>query len=374
MKPRPIVLNQSSLKDFMNCNRLFAWQRLEGLAPAGARASALEIGIAVHAGLAAFHSGTPLEDTQAHCSCIAPVTDEDTEPGPSPECDDCTGTGVVVTPGVLSIMTASLAKGAGLAAEFDKMALPTAIATAEDLLRGYIDHWENAKDVWAPLNQEVEFTVEVGDRHDLVPSEKYPELCSTCGNGPEVIEHTGSGVFLRGRADNLSMINGALWLVDYKTAAKNDPRSLAKYDLDIQLSAYMYGLSKTLTELSAADGGPPVRIEGSIIDLLVKTKVPQYVRESYTRTEDQLREFAAEFVEYGQRIRSMQDRVAAGEDWKTVFPKNTEHCFRYYTCAFRDVCIIDTPERRRAILDLRTPDYVDEAQQKLDAEWLKEQQ
>jgi RecB family exonuclease len=277
------------------------------------RRAAPEIGHAVHAGLALFHDAEQGGDIEA----------------------------------AVNITKAVITERSGPSTTFQDMHLNQASVIAEDLLRGYVEHWgADVRGLWAPLNQEIEFTVEVGIK---------------------------TGVWLRGRADNLSSSQGSLWLVDYKTAGKMDPRDLMKYEMDVQLTSYIYGLSKYLSAESEAAGGEPIRIQGAIIDLLVKTKVPQYAREQFTRSDEELEEFEKEFVEYGRRIRSAHDRVDAGEDWKVVFPKNPEHCFRYGTCPMRDLCLKDTPARRQLYVE-KDPDYITAAQEELDEKWRAEQQ
>jgi hypothetical protein len=210
------------------------------------------------------------------------------------------------------------------------------------MLPAYVEHYQNTGDIWKPLNQEIEFLTEVGE---------------------------GSNAWLRGKSDNLSTAKGGLYIVDYKTAGKLDPRDLLKYELDIQLSAYIYGLSKYLThEMQAADAAAePVYVRGAIIDVLVKTQTPQFARELFTRTPDELAEFEAEWIEVCNELRERLARLESGENWKVVFYRNTDNCFRYGTCPFRDVCLKDTPVRR-ALYDKREPDYVDEAQARLTKE------
>ena len=302
LKRKPIVLNQSTLKDFINCQRLFGWRQIGQLEPIGKR-SALEIGTAVHEGLAMLHAGMSVDDARK---------------------------------AAMDKITAS----AGPLKTFADKSLEEAGDIVSTVFTAYYEHWKGKGEMWRPLNQEIQFMVEVVE---------------------------GSGVWLRGRADNLSIASGGLYLVDYKTAAKMDPRDLLKYEIDMQLSAYIYGLSKFLTAQAAEEGNPQeIRIQGAIIDVLVKTKIPQFARELFTRTDEELDEFAAEFVEYGNRIRDQFARVEAGENWKSVFPRNTEHCFRYGTCPFRDVCAADTPARR-ALYNPRNPNYVDLAQAELEA-------
>jgi hypothetical protein len=251
----------------------------------------------MHKGLAAFHAGAPLADA-------------------------------------LKLTKEKLAERAGPTSSFDDKDLDEATEIVDRLLPAYVEHWSGVGELWTPLNQEIEFFVEVGE---------------------------GTNVFLRGRADNLSTAKNGLYLVDYKTAGRMDPRDLLKYELDMQLSAYIYGLTKQLTIDSLARGGEPVFIRGAIIDVLVKTKIPQFARELYTRSIDELQEFEDEFIELCSRIRNQLDRVLAGENWKKVFIRNTSQCFQYGTCPYRDLCLKDTPMRREAY-DQRELDYVDVAQ------------
>jgi hypothetical protein len=288
---------------------MYGWDRIEGLTPAGKRA-ALEIGTAVHEGLAHFHGGA----------------------------------GKVTVEQALETAKKKLKDRGGMRSTFDDKTVDEAIEIVEAVLPAYFDHWQEKEQIWKPLNQEIQFTVEVGD---------------------------GTDAFLRGKADNLHTAKGGLYLVDYKTAGRMDPRDLKKYELDVQLSAYIYGLTKFLTEQSLAKGGDPVLIRGAIVDLLVKTKVPQFARELFTRTIEELFEFEQEWVETCDEIREKEDRVAAGEPWKVVFTKNTDNCFRYGTCPYHELCLHDSPVRR-ALYEKRTPNYVDEARAELEAEWKKQ--
>jgi hypothetical protein len=242
----------------------------------------------------------------------------------------------------LAAAHAYLTESAGPLATFADKDLAEAFEIVDRILPAYVEHWGGQGEMWTPLSQEIEFCVEVGD---------------------------GTQNYLRGKADNLSTYKGGLYIVDKKTAGRMDPRDLLKYEMDCQLTAYIYGLSKHLTEESLARGGEPVFIRGAIIDVLVKTKIPQFAREFYTRTVDELVEFEKEFNFYADEIRAAEDRVAAGEDGKTVFPKNTSQCFQYGTCPYRDVCLKDTPVRR-ALYVKRSPDYVDEAQTSLQTAFL----
>jgi hypothetical protein len=339
------------MKNYLNCQRLFAWQRIQGLSAVGRR-SALEIGTSVHLGLSVYHGGgikvedllppeptAPAPDSSLHAQRVyeqeliefEETKDELIEAAKLPLLEQA-----------LFVARKKLTERAGPTSAFQDKDLAEALDIVERVLPAYFEYWKDQGEIWHPLNQEIEACVEVGD---------------------------DTNVFLRFKADNLSSAKGGLYLVDYKTAGRMDPRDLLKYELDIQLSAYIYGLTKQLTNESLARGGEPVYIRGAIIDVLVKTQTPQFAREMYSRTVEELAEFEAEWIEYSNRIREQEDRVAAGENWKIVFPKNTNSCFQYGTCAFRDVCLKDSATRRQ-LYDHREPDYVDNAQRQLHDEWL----
>src|SRR5690606_31706764 len=97
-----------------------------------------------------------------------------------------------------------------------------------------------------------------------------------------------------------------------------------------------------------------------VIDGLIKTKIPQFRREQYLRTDAELLEFEKEFVEVCTEMAWRHQRVANGEDWKVVFYKNTKHCFGWYRpCQFYELCTHDTPMQRMAF-KRRDPDYMDD--------------
>tara|TARA_R110000824_G_scaffold400107_1_gene606896 strand:+ start:471 stop:1472 length:1002 start_codon:yes stop_codon:yes gene_type:complete len=297
-----IVVRQSSIKEYQNCKRLYGWSRLQGLQQSQRR-PALAIGTAVHSGLADFFSGATVFDATTHA-----VEKFKEEMGP-PQ-----------LPGEQTI----LQEGEDL---------------IKRMLPAYHDHWAKVEGAFTPLGIEVEFFVEVGE---------------------------DTGVFIRGRVDNLNSFLGGLWLVDHKTIGRNDPRDRLKYEMDAQPTTYIYGLTKQLSIENMARGGKPVIIRGLIVDWLIKTKTPQFERARFSRTVPELREWESETVEIGKEILHRFKRVREGEDWKTVFYKNPDHCFRFGQCAFRDLCVKDTPARRSAYIR-RESDYVDDAQKALNA-------
>lgn len=208
----------------------------------------------------------------------------------------------------------------------DEEDLTAHLHTVEHLLRGYQLEYEG-KTQWVPLAQETKGCVNVGPPDSLV--------------------------FLVFRTDKLAAWNNRLWIVDHKTAGRLDLRDLLKYEMALQFSAYAYGITRLLKQ----------RVAGVIVDVLVKTQVPQYTRDIKTRSDAELVEFEQEFIEIANEIKWRKARVTCGEDPKIVFYKNTDECFRYSACAYRELCMQDN-STRRALYKQRSLDYVDDPTQR----------
>ena len=294
----PFYLNQSRWKEYQDCDRMYGWLHVEQLEPDRPRKH-LELGTAVHAAQVIAHAGKGTPEAFAEATKVAEKAFRAAMGGPK-------------LPG-------------------DEEEIQQGVDIIKRLLPAYHRHYASQEQLWKPLGMELSFCVEVGE---------------------------GTNVFLVGRIDNLVTFMNGLWLVDYKTMSRLDMRDFLKYEIDVQLTAYIYGGTKQLTLDARKRGEPPVIIRGAIIDGMVKTAIPQFHREMYTRDLNDLREFELEFVEKAREIATKHQRVKNGEPWKVVFPKNTSHCFRYGTCPFRDLCCKDTEVRRMAYRK-RTPDYVD---------------
>jgi hypothetical protein len=286
------------MKTWQNCKRLYGWERVVGLTPTR-KANPLSAGTGLHAGMASLVSNRdPVTAARDAVRAYKEAAGPPKYPGDETE----------------QMETENMIRRMVLA---------------------YADYWGEESSIWTPLNQEIQFMVEVGDE---------------------------TGMYLRGKADNLVHYNGGLWLVDYKSIGRNDPRDAIMYELNLQPTAYLYGLTKQLSLDSMARGGKPVLLRGLIIDWLIKTKVPQFRRDPFLRTIEQLYEFEAGWVENAQQIMQAHKRVADGENWKTVFPMNGDYCVHYgRPCVFRELCLKDTPTQR-LLMNKRTGDYVDEAQ------------
>jgi len=282
-----VTVRQSSEKSYQLCKRYFGWERIENLAPTSLQWP-LIFGTAAHMFLQ--ERGRGVDIPQA------------------------------LQAGIQSIEAETKGKLMGEDVEFYEKYI--------DMLKSmaplYDSWWGDDAHVFIPLGQEIKGRVPVGD-----PSNK---------------------VFLVFKTDKIVNYLGQLWLIDHKTMGKNDDREFAKYAMDVQVTAYVYGVSKVLG----------TRVAGVIIDGLIKTKVPQFRRESFLRSDSELAEFEAEFVEMCQEIAWRMKRVQNGEDWKTVFYKNTSSCYHWgRACSMLPLCQRDTPVMRM-MYNKRTPDYMDD--------------
>lgn len=281
------TMRQSSEKSYQLCHRYYGWERIENLAPASIQWNLL-FGTACH--LFLQEVGRGVDQKTALALAEAEIDKE--------------------TSGKL------LGDDVGLKEEY--------IHLLKSLLPMYEAHWGQDAHVFVPLGQEIKGRVPVGD-----PRHK---------------------VFLVFKTDKIINYLGQLWLIDHKTMGKNDDREFIKYEMDIQVTAYIYGVSKMLG----------TRVAGVIIDGLIKTRVPNFRRESFLRSDEELLEFEREFVEMCQEIAWRHERVRRGEDWKTVFYKNTSSCFHWgRACSMRTLCVRDTPVNRMLYVK-RTPDYMDD--------------
>lgn len=291
-----IVLNQSRIQVYRNCPRKFYWKFVENLEPERIALN-LEVGSGTHEGLAQLGAGADID------TAVGAARERFRKNLPKR-----------MLPG-------------------DKELYLESEDLVEKLLRHYVEYWTDQGEMFRPLGNEVAGTVEVG---------------------------TGTGIFQRFKTDKFVNAFHGLWIVDHKTAAKMDPREMMKYQMDLQMTSYIYGGRKLLG----------VEIGGVIVDFLVKTKVPQFAREAFERTHKELREFEFNFTGWAEKIRhdyiemahfvEIHDREMSTGPWN-AFPRNESECFRYGTCPFRTLCLDPGNMGLRMEFVKREEDYVDNA-------------
>jgi hypothetical protein len=280
-----LTLNQSRIVQHNNCKRKYYWTFELNLVPDKPQ-WALDVGKAAHEGLAALNDGRNREQ-------VMKATAESWTKSMK---------AVKFMPGEREMAAEHFAK-------------------LVHMLEAYINHYEGVDD-WVVLKPEVQGRVEVGE---------------------------GTGCFLIFRTDAIVTWRRALFLLEHKTMAQNRMDNFLKYQLDYQITSYIYAITKLLK----------VRVAGVILNALIKTTIPQFKRDMFTRTDEQLVEWEFETVEQIREIMWRKRRVANGENPKTVWYKNTSECFRYGQCPYRQLCLHDTPVARASYAK-RPTDYVDD--------------
>jgi hypothetical protein len=308
-------MNQSRLQVFMDCQRRFGWKFDQNLEPDRPQIK-LELGSGVHEGLAVLAAGGDMATAVAHS--VARFR---------------------------KYLPTRLLPG-------DTEEIEKAEDTIRALLPAYADHWTQQN--FTPLGLEIGGKVEVG-RFTIDGQEWVSRL-----------------VF---RLDKLVTFNNQLWIVDHKTAAKLDLRDIAKYAIDVQMTAYTYAATRMLQEQAKELGlSQEPRVQGVIIDVLVKTKVPQFHRDSFYRTDGDLIEFQYDWTIWSEQMVRAKLRAdqfeASGLPRMLAYPKNTRSCYHYGTCPFLNLCIKDTPTNRAEFIK-RPVDYVED-ETKLQKERLKD--
>ena len=153
-----------------------------------------------------------------------------------------------------------------------------------------------------------------------------------------------SDVLLVGRPDCVARIKGKVWHVQHKTVAANSsiPMYVKRYDLAPHEPAYKLALRES----------KGIEIEGTLLNLLIKTKVPRYERYYVPIGEDRIAQMR-EMVGQVARLMALPIRVM-----------NTGSCLKWNRlCQYHDLCLGLPPfpdlwEKRKA-------DYVDERQSKV---------
>jgi hypothetical protein len=280
-----LTLNQSRIVQHNNCKRKYYWTFELNFVPDKPQ-WALDVGKAAHEGLAALNDG------QTYEKIFKATTDSWAKSMKN----------VRFMPGEREMAEEHLGK-------------------TLNMLKAYIQHYEGVDD-WVVLKPEVQGRVEVGE---------------------------GTGCFLIFRTDAIVTWRQRLFLLEHKTMAQNRMDNFLKYQMDYQITAYIYAITKLLG----------VRVAGVILNALIKTTVPQFKRDMFTRTDADLVEWELETVEQIREIMWRKKRVANGENPKMVWYKNTSECFRYGQCPYRQLCLHDTPVARKSYAT-RPADYVDD--------------
>jgi len=308
-------MNQSRLQQYMDCQRRFFWKFVENL-DVKKPVLRLELGSGIHESLAVIAAGGQMSEAIDHgiARLFRDYRGIDLMPDEHEELDE-------------------------------------SAALIRRMMPAYVDHWSDSP--WTPLGIEIGGTVDIGNCEIAVRGHdgQYTTQTWTCQ--------------ITFRLDKLVMFNKQIWIVDHKSAAKLDLRDVQKYAMDVQMTAYTYAATKVLAQqMPPAASGLKPRVQGVIVDMLVKTKEPKFHRDLFYRTDADLIEFQYDWLEWSEQIIRAWLRAAQFEEQgvpgRLAFPKNTKVCFNYGTCPFYGLCTKDTPEGRLEFKQ-REKDYVDNA-------------
>lgn len=127
------------------------------------------------------------------------------------------------------------------------------------------------------------------------------------------------------RLDMLAQVNGATWIVEHKTASREDRTVLESWWLDGEILGEVYGYK--LSGLEALYGP----LTGVLINICIKTKEPKFRRVEVVVTDQLLNDYARDL----QFWRGIRQAMRLGNIW----PRKLNGCIgRYDTCTFWDHC------------------------------------
>jgi len=132
-----------------------------------------------------------------------------------------------------------------------------------------------------------------------------------------------SSISVTGRMDVVVRKNvNEIHLVEHKTAGKMDSSFFSKFRRDLQNLFYTYAVYRLYG-----------RIDGMLVDALVKTKVPQYVRGEIQILDgvERFTKFEADLIMYHNRVQAC---LASGE-----FLECLPQCYVYGECAYLPLCL-----------------------------------
>lgn len=133
---------------------------------------------------------------------------------------------------------------------------------------------------------------------------------------------------LVGRTDAIINWDGRFKLLEHKTTSKLGQNYLNKFNLDSQLTSYIYGIRKALK----------IDIQEVVLNCLRKIRIdakksePEFVRDIIIRADEDLEIFEKEVVLIAAQIESCEQNPE-------LFWRNTDSCIQYGTCAYHSLCM-----------------------------------
>jgi hypothetical protein len=180
---------------------------------------------------------------------------------------------------------------------------------------------------------------------------------------------------LTGKTDAIVYWNGNIWLLEHKTTALSGQQFWSQWQLDIQPTAYIYGIWRS---------GLP-RPRGFVLNALIKPSEGQVAGWNNRRKDPSTAKNISDYIKYEREafFRSEEDLtrveqtiIAVADDWESSILKGYQKgfymspvpgaCVAYNRlCDFHGACLSHDSEDALAAVGKRERDYVDEARTKL---------
>lgn len=278
-EPAPLVITQSTVKDFQRCKRRWWVRHVRRLARPDTYSSPSDVGNMVHDALAEWYAGR-LPDPVAHVHAFA-----EEQIALHPE------------------HAAEIQKDEDLAAV---------------MVEGYLEHLQESGVDYHLASVEPEREVEV-------------ELAPASGGW--------GAIFLRAKLDGLVVMRDK-WkaILEHKTVQNfTDLPAIARMDRQL----LTYELILLMEEL--ARGVKKPKVVGAVLNMLRKVKrtaranPPFYERHEEQHNVEQLRNHWKHLVGVGREMQELERRLAEGEDHHMVVPPNPTTTCRW-DCEFFAVC------------------------------------
>lgn len=168
---------------------------------------------------------------------------------------------------------------------------------------------------------------------------------------------------LYGKVDGVISIDGKIWLQEHKTTSMMDQKFWDQWYLDLQLTAYVYAMWKTL-------GTKPAGVMLNAVRKPTDAQVAQWTKNNGKSMKDYLG-YQSQFFARTEADCERFERqfIALADKWEYdilhgtfVMEPGQGHCYAYNRrCDYFDMCHTHQDEVYTELLQTRQPDYVDNA-------------
>ncbi|MFW5903006.1 MAG: RecB family exonuclease, partial [archaeon] len=180
-------------------------------------------------------------------------------------------------------------------------------------------------EIWDERFKDKKRTHEKGEKILRQYAETYPTEPFTWVSDPEeVFEIDLFGNRFVGRFDGVIDFQGDVYVIDHKTASRMGSSYFTRYRPDLQMTAYTWAARQLY---------PDKDVKGVLLNILYfTTRKIEFHRNITERQQFEIDEFLSLALNAMENIKA-RDR----DDYKDWLP-NWDHCVRWGTCQFRDLC------------------------------------